>query len=110
MARVHAKGVRAVTHHFATLCGKMQCDYQPEDRSEHRNTSGLPVAIYVTSFDARWQANSKMNQPAQRTEESECTASSFTPASPLHYAVTLRQNAKSGRALEVSHKEHTKVN
>jgi len=65
------------------------------DRSKHRNTSYLDVEVNVTSFDARWKTDSKVDQPAQRTEHSECYSKTIhTCESLLHYAVMLRQNAQ----------------
>jgi hypothetical protein len=64
MARVLAKGVRAVTHQmFAAPGGKIPCEYQP-DAKIAASTETRPDFLQrpnVISFDARWQAGSKMN-------------------------------------------------
>jgi hypothetical protein len=49
----------------------------------------------VTSFDARWITDSKVDQPAELIEHSEWHSNTVhTCESLLHYAVTLRQNAQ----------------
>ena len=93
---VLAKDLRAVKHQLLAAAGGKICACQPDAKNAASTEarSNLLQRPNVTSFDARWQAGSKLNQTALRTDERDCLATPFPPASPLHYALTLRQSAE----------------
>ena len=82
---------------FGAPDGKKSWQYQLNAKiAASRDTRPkLLLRHNVTSFDARWKTDSRVDQHEQRTEESECTSNTLqTYESLLHYAVTLRQNAQ----------------